>query len=45
MLRQRKYMVLLLLTGLFWGCQHKPPPLNIPHTPVIEYGKPGAISR
>ena len=45
MLRQRKYIVLLLLAGMVWGCQHRPPPLNIPHTPVIEYGKPGAISR
>lgn len=42
--RASRLIAVGLLLLVLWGCQHKPPPLNIPNTPVIEYGRPGAVT-
>lgn len=45
MQRHGRLFAVGLLLLVLWGCVHKPPPLKIPTTPVIEYGRPGAVSQ
>lgn len=42
---QNKIILVVLCTAVLWGCLHKPPPLKTPTVPVIEYGKPGVVTR
>lgn len=43
--RTMRYAVVFLVTISLLGCIHRPPEPDLPKGPVIEYGRPGVISR
>jgi len=40
-----KLVVTVTLFSILSGCVHKPPVVIHPQGPVIDYGRPGAVSR